>query len=214
MADRRTTQDFVTEITTRLQASDTQGLACLAFELLVMAGREIERREKDRQRKRENPRIPRNSTENVESLNGSPHPSLNPTTQPVTTAREAESLEELTHRRCAMLCEAVGPELWPDVDAFLKRRDYWTWKGWADEMLKLVTGTQYLPGDLAQVCRDDAALSRPIGSPFALRRFIGNAHRERTTPPVERGKSPRRGGVGQRTYENAMDALKDIPEAS
>lgn len=113
-----------------------------------------------------------------------------------------------------MLSEAVGLELWGDVDAFLKRRDYWTWKSWADEMLKLITGTQYTPADLAQVCRDDGALARPIGSPFGLRRFIGNAHRERTMPPAEGKAVVRRGGVGQRSYENAIEALKDIPEAS
>lgn len=49
-------------------------------------------------------------------------------------------------------------------------------------MLKLTNGTPYSMNDLAQVCRDDAALDRPIASPFGLRRFLHNAQQERITP--------------------------------
>jgi hypothetical protein len=80
------------------------------------------------------------------------------------------------------------------------------------EMLTIITGGQATPADLAQVCRDDAALQRPIGSPKGLRSFVANAVQERKSPPKPGYQQPQkpRGGVAMRTFSNGQDALRDI----
>lgn len=185
-----------------------------AIELLVsdkdVADRETRRRRKDRERKPVgNPRIPRNpgkSEEDVE-IQASPAPlfppsralpSLSPHPEDNNTAREAEKAEtehdELIERYAAMLHNAMGDTLFPDVDGFVKRRPYATWLGWLREMLSLVgPGSQFVPADLAQVCRDDAALDRRIGTPKGLRSFLGSVRAERVTAkqaPNGNGKPP------------------------
>jgi hypothetical protein len=124
------------------------------------------------------------------------------------SAADIEAVDAMTGE----VARAVGPEHWPAVDRFLKRRDVSTWVGWTREMLKMLTGSQFTAGDLAQVCDDDAALGRPIGSPFALRKFLQSARQERMADA--RGETstrpPRRGGVAQRTWDNGVAALKDL----
>lgn len=112
----------------------------------------------------------------------SPHPD---TPQP--RAREANPVEspgqaadELVERYAAMLHEAMGDDLFREADAFVKRRAYDTWRAWFREMLALIgPGSQYVAGDLAQVCRDDAALDRPIATPKGLRAFLASVRAER-----------------------------------
>lgn len=184
---------------------------------LLLSDQTIDRRrEWDRERKR-NRRNP------VESggIGGQPVPPpevfphtpfpnpLSPEDDDTARAREsvyAESVDNLI----GMLHAQVG-EHWPDVDGFLKRRQFQTWKGWIKEMMTLLTGGNASVDDLAQTCRDDAALERPIGSPKGLRTFVANAVRERLSPPSQ--MPPRRGGggLGQRTFENGRKALEGLP---
>jgi len=170
------------------------------------------RREKDRKRKRTSAESVE-STESAEAPKVSPDPFLTPKTDESSRVRardneDAELLEQCTD----MLSSQMG-NLWSDVDDFLRRRDYSTWLGWVKEMLTILTGGKALPVDLAQVCRDDAALDRPIGSPKGLRSFIANAILERTTPSVAVAVQPIRraaGGVAQRTYNNGRTALDGL----
>jgi hypothetical protein len=79
-----------------------------------------------------------------------------------------------------MLHQQMGDEFFRDADAFVRRRNYATWRGWLREMLALIgPGSQFAAADLAQVCRDDAALERPIGTPKGLRSFLASVHVER-----------------------------------
>lgn len=97
-------------------------------------------------------------------------------------ARDAEQ-DELTERYAAMLHAAMGDELFRSADEFVKRRPYATWLGWFREMLALIgPGSQFVASDLAQVCRDDAALDRPIGTPKGLRSFLASVRAERVAP--------------------------------
>jgi hypothetical protein len=176
-----------------------------------------ERRQRsDRERKPvKNPRIPRNTAESAESESASqgfsptpPFPN-SPETSRDTARSEAdamyaESVENLT----GMLVSRVG-SCWPDIDGFIKRRPYATWKGWMKEMLTVLTGGSATAEDLAQVCRDDAALERAIGSPKGLRTFVASAVRERTAPVTQH--PPARGGVANRTFANGRDALRGLP---
>jgi hypothetical protein len=99
---------------------------------------------------------------------------------------------------------------WPDADGFLKRRDYATWKAWMKEMLTILTGGQAMPVDLAQVCRDDGALARPIGSPKGLRHFVGSAVDERKHPKQSGPRAPKNVGTGGRAYSTTLDAIEDL----
>lgn len=137
-----------------------------------------------------------------DSLEVSPDPFLNPEDNNDDTAREVSAWTGLLRDR-------VG-ELWPDIEGFLGRRLVATWDAWIKEMLSILTGGQATKEDLAQVCRDDAALERPIGSPKGLRTFVASAARDRITPPST-GARPRAGGVGQRTYDNGRRALEGLP---
>ncbi|HXD22890.1 MAG TPA: hypothetical protein VN613_05985, partial [Gemmatimonadaceae bacterium] len=139
----------------------------------------------------------------------SPHTPLpNPlSTTTTTTPRDAvyaESVDNLI----GLLSGRMGA-MWPDVDGFLKRRTYQTWGAWMKEMLSLITGGNAMEEDLAQVCRDDAALDRPLGSPKGLRTFVANAVRERLSPSS--GVPRKTGGVAQRTFENGRKALEGLP---
>lgn len=179
----RGTADYTAEIAEALQASDAQRLACIAMELLVIAGTALERRERDRRRKANRPR---KSAESVEihgsgGMRSSSSFSLDESLEEKDSSvsaeiRGTEQPDEVVLQRMDLLCGAVGDAEWSDVDAFIRRRPYYTWKGWADEMLTLIgPGSQFLPCDLVRVCRDDAALTRPIGSPKGLRIFLADA---------------------------------------
>lgn len=97
------------------------------------------------------------------------------------------------------LISILAPRLgdgWADVDAFVKRRGYATWKAWFKEMLTLITGGLATEADLVQACRDDEALPDPIATPKGLRGFVRSAMEERrnrgqSAPSVAR----RAGGV-------------------
>lgn len=179
-----------------------------------------DRRRRDRERK---PKIPRKSTESAENAESSEKGGFPPdplsskrtteTQQHGARAREAAAIQdvnsEMVNRYTAILTKQLNGE-WPDVDAFLKRRPYSTWESWLREMVTLVRGgSQFVPADLAQVCRDDGALDRPIGSPKGLRIFIGSARQERLNP--SQNTAPRqRTTAAQRTGINGAEALKDI----
>lgn len=204
------------------QRGDDRAVALIleAAERLSADGYELarlaDRRRHDRERKpARNPRIPRNSTESAESTAApqgfSPTPPFpNPSESKTTTPREvdpvyAASVENLT----AMLTDRLAPDEWPDIDGFLNRRPYDTWKGWIKEMLSVLTGGKATSADLAQVCRDDAALTRQIGSPKGLRTFVASAVEERVHP---RTAAPARvGGTANRTYQNGVNALRSLP---
>ena len=217
MADR----NYVAEITEALHASDAQRLARIALELFGRAARDEERRAKDAARKRNvrgNPRTSAESTESADMRSSSSNTPLVLTTNTDYSAnvrgiRGHEGVEEHVLKSIDLLRGSVGDEDFRAVDEFIGRRPYRNWKGWLDEMLACVgPGSQYTPADLVRVCKDDAALERPIGSPRGLRAFLLSARVERVRD--REGLPVRRGGVGQRSFDNATEALKDIPEAS
>lgn len=178
-------------------------------------------REKDRRRKREKALLrSKDSTESAESTESvekgfvppDPLSSKRTTEEAKQPAREADG--KLIEVLSAALAREMG-DLFADADAFVKRREVSTWTAWLREMTSLIGGgSQFIAEDLAQVCRDDAALSRPIGSPKGLRVFLGSAKAERlsrTNPPNLEVVRPQRGStVAQRTLQNGLDALKDI----
>lgn len=114
---------------------------------------------------------------------------------------------------------AYGDE-WPDIEAFLARRDYGKWQGWLSEMAKaLGPGSQFTVDDLGRVCRDDGLLKDPIGTAYGLRRFLTNARIERirdaearaspesVRPPTLAGARPT---IGARTFATALEAIEDL----
>lgn len=240
-------RDYAAEITAALIASDIGALAKLAFFLLSRVEAEDERREKDAARKRSqpppNPRKsaeiqppenPRNSTE----FPGNPrreNVALTTTAKATTESsrdRAREALDddlswkddEIVAALIKPLVEQMG-DLWPSAERFIARRDPETRAGWIREMAKLVTGSQFSPADLAQVCDDDAALKRPIGSPYGLRKFlqlqkqerIGNgsgksASRQNGVASAANGKRGRRpAGVPPQHFEYPPGTTEDKP---
>jgi hypothetical protein len=209
------------------RAADTlQAAAALLFEDKEAVEKVDRRRRRDREaRPVANPRIPRTgpnppkSSESAEIVGGSqgfsPTPPFpNSPTQheshraPIDAveAEYAAAVEGLT----GMVSDRMGT-LWPDVDAFVRRREYRTWKAWLKEVLTSLTGGQAEPEDVASVCRDDEALTRSIGSPKGFRIFVASAAKERVHPrPNDTHQKPR-GGVAMRTFANGRDALRDLP---
>lgn len=170
-----------------------------------------ERRRKDRQRPRRRTTDSTESSDSAESAEkgGFPPDPLSSKNLPPqhNTAREAVD-GEMVERLTAQLSRAMG-DLWPDADAFLKRRPAPTWVGWLREMAGSIgPGSQFVATDLAQVCRDDSALDRPIGSPKGLRIFLSSARNERLNPRPPDGRQ--RTTAAQRTMDNGLHALKDI----
>lgn len=171
------------------------------------------RREKDRTRKRTKSTESAESTDSKRARGFSPTPPFpNPEEEARDNAREAaarlyaSSVENLQN----LLSSRVGEEFWPDVDGFVKRREYDKWGAWMKEMLSCITGGQAVASDLAQVCRDDAALAREIGSPKGLRTFVASAARERINPPAGVRHIANRGGTAQRTFDNGKRALEGM----
>jgi hypothetical protein len=157
------------------------------------------RREKDRERKpAKHPRIPRISTDSVDSMEfqpGSLSPVPSPRPSPLTPslsshsptagARETDDATEAALREALLQCPA---EFWPSVDEFLKRRPYRTWKAWVKEFLTQSVHAGW--PKVSSVCSDDGALERPIGSPAGFRTFIATAKREGlavVSPATSRG---------------------------
>jgi hypothetical protein len=169
------------------------GLLREAVEFLVRDASDVEARQKkrdrdaDRQAERRASRATR-----VESRESGDSPGFSPT-PPFPTPKEIHDTQparepdgEMIERLSALLAKQMGEEF-AEADAFVKRRPVSTWLGWLREMVKLVAGgSQFLPCDLAQVCRDDAALTRPVGSPYGLRTFLRGAVEERQRPQAAR----------------------------
>lgn len=89
-------------------------------------------------------------------------------------------VEEKVQVLIDLLRGQVGDEEFPAIDEFIRRRPYRVWKGWLDEMSSSIgAGSQFSPKDLVRVCKDDAALDRPIASPRGMRSFLLNARMER-----------------------------------
>lgn len=199
-------RDYVAEITAALQTNDAQRLARIALDLWTIACPTIERRDRDAERKR------------VRRLRGNPQTSAlsaDITDVRISLGSSKEILEPKTSIRTAvcpqteaMLRRHCGHE-WPEVEAFLLRREADKEDGWAKEMLRITTGTQWTVADLAQVCRDDAALDRPIGSPFALRRFIQNAHHEQSGALNVGARNTRGNNAGAQMVANIMGPRHD-----
>jgi len=86
---------------------------------------------------------------------------------------------DVLRRKMQLLRDHIGEAGWPVVRAFIERRERPTHEGWVDEMLADLTRGQWIEADLVQVCRDDAAMSRPIATPKGLRVFLNSARDER-----------------------------------
>jgi hypothetical protein len=116
---------------------------------------------------------------------------------------EAEA-DALIEQYAVMLHDAMGDELFREADAFVKRRPYETWRAWFREMLALIgPGSQFVAADLAQVCRDDGALDRPIGTPKGLRSFLASIRAERMA-----AKSAANGATSARPNGAAANGAK------
>lgn len=196
--------DLKAEIAAALKADDSAALAQIAYILLGRVQQVDEQREKENERKR-NWRNGRHATDATsgdgmrrdatspdvivnEPVHTLPTRSTTPHTQ---RAREVAAVDEAQLLKAIDAARARYGSSWDDVDAFLRRRDYAKWPGWLDEMAKLVGITsQFTPDDLARVCRDDRLLANPIGSAYALRKFLQQARierlagGERAPPPV------------------------------
>lgn len=119
------------------------------------------------------------------------------------------SVAESAARESARM--ALGEEF-SDVEQFVESREGRTRGAWWREIAKLLTSGATAE-DMAGACRDGQAVDPPLGGPYALRAFIGKRKLERNRPPpgVGGGGAPRRtGGVGARTYANALEALEDV----
>lgn len=159
-----------------------------AIELLVDGATLDRRRRVDRERKRLKPSA--DSAESVESVDvrirplgfspTPPFPTPPDSTTPTPRARDARGDEnaQLTDGLISLVSQSMGAR-WPDVDAFVRRREYHTWAGWLKAMQTALVSGGATPDDVAEVCRDDAALTNPVGSPKGFRAFVASAVRER-----------------------------------
>lgn len=203
-------RDFTAEITAAVQANDLSRLAGIAHYLLGkvehdanVKARRAEKRAEQRadQRRREQEATSRPVSRRRETTGDNRDTVQGPKEQKpdnTPTARELAQVDGDAKliRTIALAIAAYGTE-WADVDLFLRRRDFVAWQGWLDEMARNVGGTsQYTPVDLGRVCRDDILLKAPIGSAFALRKFLFNARLERVTderpPPDAAPRAPQR----------------------
>lgn len=155
------------------------------------------------------------SRESRDGSQGFPGPLPNsPTTTHDTPRAQANSVyAESVDNLIAIVSEKVG-DRWGDIDSFLKRRQFQTWKAWLKEMLAVSTGGKATMDDLAQACRDDGALERPLASPSALRSFVSRAFMERTSrPPSAAGANSTHGvrpGIGKRAHDTTLAAIEDL----
>lgn len=210
-------RNYAMEIAQALAKADSQSLAVIGFELLESLGEARHaiasfeaRKARDRERKKRP--IPRNSapsTENVESSPFSPTPPFSPPTSSTSSS-------------------ASGRVWRPDDEARLARR------------LPSDAGRLALSAVLAR-CGDKVAVAAEVrmildgGRPnvsakpehveLALCDYAANEMRwasalfrtyvqRASKPQVIRGEGPRRGGTGQRSHDNAVEALKDFPEGA
>jgi hypothetical protein len=186
-----------------LQAEATQRGDDRAVEILSRAAKAIldgqtsaAVLESRRQNERERQRLSRESRDTPEVRSSSKEIVLVNTDYSAGHVTAVTEPDEYVQRLLDLLRGQVGDAEFPAVDAFVRRRPYRVWKGWVDEMLAAIgPGSQYSPADLVRVCKDDAALDRPIGSPRGLRSFLSNARIERLKPSTDPEK-PHQGGSG------------------
>jgi len=205
-------RDFRREIFDAVQAGDIVALSAIAHNRLGRVEADDERRSRQAEKKRNQRRVPGQvgmsrtsplvpgrpgtswdvpgvvqqhlSTDNNNKAVHIPPPSA----QVIAKLGDTKLQSALDRLR-----DLMG-EQWEDVAAFLLRRKYVSWQGWVDTMLREVGMTsQFTPDDLAQVCRDDPTLDKPIGSAYALRTFLGYARIERMRPrePPTNGRPSR-----------------------
>lgn len=230
--------DYKAEIAAALKADDAATLAGIAYILLGRVHEAEAQREKENERKR-NWRKGRDATSpdvagrHTTDATSSDVARRDATSQSVSVSDSVQCPKDLKADNKTPRAEAIDDahlqvqldgmrmqcgDLWPDVEAFLMRRDYAKWSGWLDEMQRLVKiGSQFTAEDLARVCRDDKVLPNPLGSCFALRKFLGNARQERLaeirSPPSAADASSTRGvrpGIGQRAYDTTRAAIEDL----
>lgn len=210
-------RNYAMEIASALARADAQTLAEIGFELLASLGRaetaialqhaaDEARRQRDRDRKPvKHPRIPRNpqrSTESVESLNGSPHPSFNPSSTASSSAREADLAKRLP--------TDAGRDA---LSAVLSRVVAVDRLSIAAEIGMILDGGR--PGcstkpEVMEMALMDYASNGLSDGRFNAQHF--RRHVQTAAMPVkpQNGNGGRRGGVGQRSHDNALEALKDV----
>lgn len=232
--------DYKAEIAAALKSDDAATLAGIAYILLGRVQESEAQREKENERKR-NWRKGRDTTghdvagrhaTDATSHDGMRRDATSPSVSVVDPVQTPEELkaDNTPAREAVAAVDDVKLQVqldamrlmcgdqWPDIEAFLMRREYVKWSGWLDEMQRLVKiGSQFTPDDLARVCRDDRVLRDPLGSCFALRRFLGNARQERLaesrSPPsaaVANGARGDRPGIGQRAFDTTRAAIEDL----
>lgn len=187
-------RDYRAEITAAVQAGNVSDLAAIAHQLLGKVEHDDERRARNAEKKAAERALKkvsatsgmspvvagRRATSGDVADGVQQQRDLKADKTPPTREAVADVDDVVLQGKLDAMREKCGPEHWPDVEAFLCRRDYVKWDGWLDEMHKLVKmGSQFTPDDLGRVCRDDRLLSKPLGSAFALRTFLGNARNER-----------------------------------
>ena len=232
--------DYKAEIAAALKADDAATLAGIAYILLGRVQEAETQREKENERKRNwrkgrdttSPDVAGRHTSNATSHDVMRRDATSPSVSvggPVQDPRDIKADNTPARETISAVDDAglqtqldamrlVCGDQWPDVEAFLMRRDYAKWSGWLAEMQRLVSiGSQFTPDDLARVCRDDRVLKDPLGSSFALRKFLGNARQERLSeirsPPsaaVANGARGDRPGIGQRAFDTTRAAIEDM----
>lgn len=205
------------EIKVALAAGDVAELARIAYQLAAKLEHDDERRERDAKRKK-NKRSrmsgksedvtgnPRTSVDFPEVQDGSPpREELEQTPPTPRVVRDVTLIEmvddDLLRAKLLALKSHVGDDLWGDVESFLIRRKSVVWLGWVEAMLRDAgPGSQFSPADLAEVCRDDATLEKPLGSGHILRSvFLPKAREARFKLAAGGERSPPPGAPQRRT---------------
>lgn len=181
---------------------------------MLFADRTVDKRRKyDRTRKKEEREVHRIPVESggVRGQADAAPSEVSPLASPLpnspdnnNTARGAlaAKLDDLTEMHRGNLSGQMGP-LFDDANDFVQRRPSETWAAWFKEMLSWLAGGKALPDDIAQVCRDDAALTRPVASPKGFRVFMRSAIEERLTPPSGAGTTGNGDGGARREQKSS-----------
>lgn len=219
-------RDFRHDLAAAVTTNDVAGIIALAYQLLGKVEHDEERRARLAEKKRlerESRNVARQGAMSPTSemsrnvagrretgrdvADGVPSPEKILTTNPP-PARETRAIAAVDDPKLAAtlnLVRTASGESWTDVEAFMLRRSYATWQGWADEMLRVVGGaSQFTWEDMATVCRDDATLDKKLGSAFVLRKFLAPVRQERLealrSPP---GTAARPGSPSRRDSKPA-----------
>lgn len=210
MADR----NYAMQIATALAKADAQTLAEIGFELLASLGdarRDLAlheaRKARDRERKpARNPRISRKSMSDAENAAPSPFsptPPFNPTTSTASSPREtwrpdaeARLASRLPSNAGRIALAAVLVKCGDKVSVVA-------------EIGMILDGgrpgTPHKP-EFVELALCDYAANEPKWSSVAFRAYVLRASK----PATQNGNGHRRGGVGQRSHDNAMEAIKDL----